>query len=273
MPVPLGLDHPRWVDDPDFDLGNHLHRVAVPAPGGESEFTTLVAEVMGRPLTPGQPPWEMHVIEGMAGGLVGLIAKVHHSVIDGVAGAEMLAQLLDLTPEGSAVTEPGPPWLPPRLPSPTRTDDRRPAEPPPQPGAGAARRARDRPHRRAAGPLRGRRPRSARSRSHSARRPPSSHPSARRPCRRLRGAGHGEGALAQGRATARPSTTWCSPSAPARCVSHLAAHGEDVETRWSRSCRCPCAATGRRDDGEPPLRHVRPARRTTARRRSNGCAR
>ena len=63
-----------------------------PAPGGEAEFTALVAEVMGRPLTPGQPPWEMHVIEGLAGGKIGLIAKVHHSVIDGVAGAEMLAQ-------------------------------------------------------------------------------------------------------------------------------------------------------------------------------------
>jgi WS/DGAT/MGAT family acyltransferase len=117
VPVPLGLDHPRWVDDPEFDLGNHLHRAAAPHPGGEEEFTDMVAKVMGRPLQPDQPPWEMHVIEGLAGGMVGLIAKVHHSVIDGVAGAQLLAQLLDLTPEGSAVTEPCPPWLPARLPS------------------------------------------------------------------------------------------------------------------------------------------------------------
>ena len=59
----------------------------------------------------------MHVIEGLAGGKVGLIAKVHHSVIDGVAGAQLLAQLLDLTPEGGAVTEPCPPWVPAHLPS------------------------------------------------------------------------------------------------------------------------------------------------------------
>ncbi len=72
---------------------------------------------MSRPLQPEQPPWEMHVIEDLAGGMVGLIAKVHHSVIDGVAGAALLAQLLDLTPEGSAVTSPCPPWLPQRLPS------------------------------------------------------------------------------------------------------------------------------------------------------------
>jgi diacylglycerol O-acyltransferase / wax synthase len=117
MPVPLGLDHPRWVDDPHFDLANHLHRVALPTPGGDDEFRAKVAEVMSRPLTPEQPPWEMHVVEGLADGTVGLIAKVHHSVIDGVAGAEMLAKLLDLTPEGSAVTEPCPPWMPARLPS------------------------------------------------------------------------------------------------------------------------------------------------------------
>jgi len=120
VPVPLGLDHPRWVDDPEFDLGNHLHRAALPHPGGDEEFTGMVAKVMGRPLQPEQPPWEMHVIEGLAGGMVGLIAKVHHAVIDGVAGALLLAQLLDLTPEGSADAERHPPWLPARLPSSTR---------------------------------------------------------------------------------------------------------------------------------------------------------
>jgi WS/DGAT/MGAT family acyltransferase len=120
MPVPLGLDHPRWVDDPDFDIANHLHRTALPAPGGPEEFSAMVAAVMGRPLIPAQPPWEMHIIEGLAKERVGLIAKVHHSVIDGVAGAQLLAQLLDLSPEGRAVTETCPPWLPARLPSHTR---------------------------------------------------------------------------------------------------------------------------------------------------------
>ncbi|HEX3793173.1 MAG TPA: wax ester/triacylglycerol synthase family O-acyltransferase [Acidimicrobiales bacterium] len=117
MEVPLGLDHPRWVDDPDFDLDNHLLRVAVPAPGGDAEFSAMTADVMGRPLVVDQPPWEMHIIEGLADGQVGLIAKLHHSVIDGVAAAQLLAQLLDLSPEGRAITEFCPPWLPPALPS------------------------------------------------------------------------------------------------------------------------------------------------------------
>ncbi len=120
MAVPLGLDHPRWVDDPDFDLGDHLHRTALPAPAGQAELRAKVAEVMGRPLTPGQPPWEMHLVEGMADGRVGLIAKVHHAVIDGVSGALMLARLLDITPGGWEVTPASPPWHPTHLPSPAQ---------------------------------------------------------------------------------------------------------------------------------------------------------
>jgi diacylglycerol O-acyltransferase len=116
LPVPFGLDHPRWVDDPDFDLDNHLHRVALPAPGGEAELRAMVASVMSHPLDPHQPPWEMHIVEGLEGGRVGLIAKIHHSVIDGVAGVQLMAQLLDLSEEGRPPIA-CPPWLPAALPS------------------------------------------------------------------------------------------------------------------------------------------------------------
>jgi diacylglycerol O-acyltransferase / wax synthase len=116
MPVPFGLDHPRWVDDPDFDLDNHLHRVALPAPGGEAELAALVAAIMGRPLDPDQPPWEMHIVEGIEDGKVGLIAKIHHAVIDGVAGIQLMAQLLDLSQEGRPSVLCAP-WVPAALPS------------------------------------------------------------------------------------------------------------------------------------------------------------
>ncbi len=120
MAVPFGLDVPRLVDDPDFDVSNHLHRVALPAPGGPDEFSRMVSEVMSRPLPPDQPPWEMHVVEGLARGRVGLIAKVHHAVVDGVAGAQLMAQLLDLTPEGSTETDRHPRRQTARLPSAAR---------------------------------------------------------------------------------------------------------------------------------------------------------
>ena len=129
MAVPFGLDVPRLVDDPGFDLSDHLYRAALPAPGGPEEFAHKVSEVMSRPLQSDQPPWEMHVIESLADGRVGLIAKVHHAVVDGVAGAQLMAQLLDLAPEGSAkssggassgpnaATEASSSWRPARLPS------------------------------------------------------------------------------------------------------------------------------------------------------------
>jgi diacylglycerol O-acyltransferase len=117
MQVPFGLDHPRWVDDPDFDLANHLHRTALPKPSGEAELSDLTTELMGRPLQSEQPPWEMHLVEGLSGGRIGLLAKVHHAVIDGMSGAQLLAQLLDISPEGPAAPEVHTPWLPPALPS------------------------------------------------------------------------------------------------------------------------------------------------------------
>lgn len=120
MTVPFGLDHPRWVDDPEFDIDNHVFRVALPLPGGEREYANQVAKVLERPLAPDQPPWEMHVLEGLEGGFVGLIAKVHHSVIDGVAGAELLARFLDLTPDSSDDLDGAEGWNPAPLPSQVR---------------------------------------------------------------------------------------------------------------------------------------------------------
>ena len=120
MEVPLGLDHPRWVDDPDFDISNHLHRAALPTPGGEHELSDLTSEVMGRPLQSDQPPWEMHLVEGLRQGRIGLIAKMHHAVIDGMSGAQLMAQLLDVSSEATASAEVRSLWRPPALPSSVR---------------------------------------------------------------------------------------------------------------------------------------------------------
>jgi diacylglycerol O-acyltransferase len=99
MEVPFGLQHPTLVEDPDFDLDYHVRRTSIPAPGGPDELAELVADLAARPLDRARPLWEFHVVEGLAEGRVGIVAKVHHAIIDGVSGAEVLAAFFDLSPD------------------------------------------------------------------------------------------------------------------------------------------------------------------------------
>ena len=66
--VPLRLGRPVWVDDPDFDLGYHVRRIALPEPGGDRQLADLMARVMSQRLDRDHPLWEYWVVEGLAGG-------------------------------------------------------------------------------------------------------------------------------------------------------------------------------------------------------------
>ena len=101
--VPLHLDHPVWVDDPDFDIDHHVHRMACPAPGGDRELSEVCAHIAGQPLDRSRPLWEMWVIEGLANGKVAIMSKMHHATVDGVSGANMIAHLCSLEPEAPPV--------------------------------------------------------------------------------------------------------------------------------------------------------------------------
>src|SRR4051794_21952638 len=115
--VPLNLSRPYWVEDQDFDLDYHLHRIAVPAPAGDKETADVVADILSRPMDRARPLWEMWVVEGRADGLIGIVSKVHHSSIDGIPGANMMAELFDLGPD-AAPRKPIPDtWEPERAPS------------------------------------------------------------------------------------------------------------------------------------------------------------
>ena len=107
--VPFNLDHPVWIEDPDFDLDLHVRRAALPAPGGMAELAEFTGDVMGRPIDRNHPLWEMWVVEGLAGGRVAVITKTHHAAIDGVSGAELAAAILQLTPDQEA-PDPERPW-------------------------------------------------------------------------------------------------------------------------------------------------------------------
>ena len=104
--VPFRIHHPVWVEDPHFDLDFHVRRMAVPAPGTMRELTDLAGDFLSRPLDRSRPLWEMWIVEGLEEGRIGVLAKVHHSMIDGVTGAELMVHLFDLEPEPSAAAEP-----------------------------------------------------------------------------------------------------------------------------------------------------------------------
>jgi diacylglycerol O-acyltransferase len=101
LEVPFGLGHPVWVDDPDFDIDYHIRLAAVPRPGGLRELADLAGDIAGHQLDRARPLWEMWFVEGLEHDHIGFIAKMHHSTVDGVSGAELLSVLFDLEPQGA----------------------------------------------------------------------------------------------------------------------------------------------------------------------------
>ena len=93
--VPLALGRPVWVDDPHFNLLYHLRRTALASPGGDEELRNLVGRVMSQQLDRGKPLWEMWIVEGLSEGRWAIINKVHHCMVDGVSGTELLTEILD----------------------------------------------------------------------------------------------------------------------------------------------------------------------------------
>jgi diacylglycerol O-acyltransferase len=99
--VPFGLDLPYWVDDETLDFTKHVHRIALPAPGGQHELAALSGHLFSVPLDRSRPLWEMYFIEGLQGGRAALLWKVHHCLMDGVSGAGLVELLFDSEPTPS----------------------------------------------------------------------------------------------------------------------------------------------------------------------------
>jgi diacylglycerol O-acyltransferase len=100
--VPLHLDHPIWVEDADFDIDRHVHRLAVPAPGGDAELAEVCGHLAGIPLDRSRPLWEMWVVEGLGDDRIAVFTKMHHASVDGVSGANMISHLCSLEPDDPA---------------------------------------------------------------------------------------------------------------------------------------------------------------------------
>jgi diacylglycerol O-acyltransferase len=98
--VPFGLDFPYWVEVEELDLDYHVREIALPAPGSDAQLAAQVARIHSRPLDRDRPLWELYIVDGHQSGLTGLLTKIHHAVIDGMSGAEIMGLLLDVAPEG-----------------------------------------------------------------------------------------------------------------------------------------------------------------------------
>jgi diacylglycerol O-acyltransferase / wax synthase len=116
VPVPLGLNHPVWIEDGSFDLSYHVRRVGVPPPGGPREMDEMIGEIASHQLDRTRPLWQIWVLEGLEGGLVAFVAKIHHAAADGVAASALLANVMSTEPEAAEPPPPERPWRPERPP-------------------------------------------------------------------------------------------------------------------------------------------------------------
>lgn len=98
VPVPFNAGHPTWEWDPDFDIKKHIFEVQIPEPGTEKQLIELGADLFAGMLDRSKPLWEMYLVRGIEGGRSALVSKVHHCLVDGVSGIELLMIVLDVTP-------------------------------------------------------------------------------------------------------------------------------------------------------------------------------
>ena len=109
--VPWAMAHPTWEDDPDFNIRRHIHHVTLPEPGGHEELMSITADLIAKPLDRSKPLWEMYVINDLAQDRSGILTKVHHCMVDGVSGVDLMLATLDISPEPEP-PPPSAPWQP-----------------------------------------------------------------------------------------------------------------------------------------------------------------
>ena len=113
-----GLSWPTWEEDPAFDIGRHVARAALPAPGGDEELAQWASNFFSQRLDRHRPLWEMAIVEGLADGRWALVHKTHHCMVDGVGSVDVGYLLLDTTPDAAPAARPPPPRTAPTHPPP-----------------------------------------------------------------------------------------------------------------------------------------------------------
>ena len=102
--APLSLGRPRWVDYPDFDLSYHVRHTALPPPGSDEQLRNTVGRLMSQRLDRGKPLWELWIVDGLTDDRWAIVTKVHHSLVDGIAGTDIMAVIFDSEPNPAPAT-------------------------------------------------------------------------------------------------------------------------------------------------------------------------
>ena len=108
--APFGLNHPTWIEDEDFNIDYHMHRVALPSPGDHKSRCEFMSDAYAYQLDRSRPLWKCWVVEGLQNGRVALVTVLHHAYVDGVGASHGLEQLYRETP--GFMPEDVPPWNP-----------------------------------------------------------------------------------------------------------------------------------------------------------------
>jgi WS/DGAT/MGAT family acyltransferase len=112
---PLHAGHPTWEDDPQFSLDRHVRLVQLPAPGTREQLLEFCSDLFAEMLPRDRPLWDITVIHGLEGGNTAYLSRVHHCMVDGVSGIELLLAVLDLVPSPEPTPPPAEPWKPAEL--------------------------------------------------------------------------------------------------------------------------------------------------------------
>ena len=104
--APLQVFRPAWSDDEQFEIGYHIRHAAVPRPGGAQQLRQLAGQIYAQPLNRGRPLWEAWLLEGLEGGRWAILSKVHHCMVDGIGGRDLMSQVFDLRPDAGPPVQP-----------------------------------------------------------------------------------------------------------------------------------------------------------------------
>ena len=110
--VPLGQGRPRWVDDPQLNLGYHIRHTALPEPGSMEQLRILAARLFSQRLDRSKPLWEMWLVDRLEGDRFAIVTKTHHCLIDGVSGVDITNVLFDAAADPPDPPQAPEPWIP-----------------------------------------------------------------------------------------------------------------------------------------------------------------